>query len=119
IDIRPASRITVQNGVHFQTWEKIAEPKASQRELSQDGPGSIPNMIYSPLLISPHSPFSIQWIEMKVGSAGIAHCRTKIISSTFTHHPGRMKNPDSIRAKNSFTFTPKARKIRVLTTVFR
>src|SRR3984893_16151811 len=110
--------MTVQNGVHFQTCEKIAEPSASQRELSHDGP-STPNRIHSPLLTSPHSPFSIQWIEMKVGKAGIAQGSTKISSSVFVHQPGRMKNPDSMSARNSFTFTPNARKTAVLTTVFR
>src|SRR6266566_9463337 len=111
--------MTVQNGVHFQTWEKIAEPRASQRELSQDGPGSIPNMMYRALLIRPHSPFSIQWIEMKVGRAGIAQGNTKTSKSAFVHQPGRIKKPDSRSARNSFTFTPNARKISVLTTVFR
>ncbi len=67
----------------------------------------------------PHSPFSIQWIEMKVGNAGTAQGSTKIISNTFVHQPGRMKKPDSISARKSFTLTPKARKIMVLTTVFR
>src|SRR6202045_2446352 len=113
--MRPASRITVQNGVHFQTWEKIAEPRASQRELSQDGP-STPNKIYSALLTSPHSPFSIQWIEIKVGSAGTAQGSTKINSRAFVHQPGRIKKPDSISARKSFTFTPNAKKTMVLTT---
>src|SRR5205807_4566407 len=117
-DIRPASRITVQNGVHVQTCEKIAEPRASQRELSQDGPSS-PKTIYRKLLTSPHSPLSIQWIEMKVGSAGTAQGSTKISSSVFVHQPGRMKKPDNSNARNSFTLTPNARNIAVLTTVFR
>ena len=38
IAILPASRITVQNGVHFQIWDTITEPRAVQRSLSQDGP---------------------------------------------------------------------------------
>src|SRR5919201_6366777 len=92
-------------------------PSASQRELSQDGP-SAPKTIHKKLLTSPHSPFSIQWIEIKVGNAGTAQGRTKISSSTFVHQPGRMKKPDSSSAKNSFTFTPNARKTMVLTTVF-
>jgi len=70
-------------------------------------------------LTKPHSPFSIQWIEMNVGNAGTAQGRTKISKSAFVHQPGRIKKPDSISAKNSFTFTPNARKIIVLTTVFR
>src|ERR1700736_4900019 len=111
--ILPARRITVQNGVHFPTCEKIAEPSASQRELSQDGP-STPNRIKSALLTSPHSPFSIQWIGMNVGSAGTAQGRMKIIRRAFTHQPGRMKKPDIISARNSLMFTPKARKIMVL-----
>src|SRR5215470_350392 len=89
--MRPASRMTVQNGVHFQTWEKMAEPRASQRELSQDGP-STPNRIHSALLTNPHSPFSIQWMEMKVGNAGTAQGSTKIISNALFHQPGRQKN---------------------------
>src|SRR5215469_3041897 len=116
IDIRPASRITVQNGSHFQTWEQTAEPSARQRELSQDGP-SAPKTIHKKLLSRPHSPFSIQWIEIKLGNAGTAHGRTKIISSPLTHQPGRMKKPDSRSAKNSLRFTPKVTKIKVLITV--
>ena len=61
------------------------------------------------LLRKPHSPFSIQWIEMNVVICGTAQGRTKIISSTFIHQPGRMKKPDSSSARNSFTFTPSAR----------
>src|SRR5437764_7218061 len=118
MDIRPASRMTVQNGVHFQTCEKIAEPSANHRELSQDGP-STPNTIHRKLLTKPHSPFSIQWIEMKVGSAGTAQGSTNTSKSAFVHQPGRMKKPDSNSARNSFTFTPKTRKIIVFTTVFR
>ena len=94
----------------------MAEPKASHRELSQDGP-SAPKTIHKKLLISPHSPFSIQWIEMKLGSAGTAHGRTKSSSSPLTHQPGRMKKPDSKSAKNSLRFTPNARNSNVLTTV--
>src|SRR5258708_2675531 len=116
IDIRPASRITVQNGNHFQICEQMAVPSASQRSLSQDGP-STPNRLYSALLSRPHSPFSIQWIEMNVGSAGTAQGRTKISSSNFVHQPGYMKKPDSISAKNNLRFTPKARNSNVLTTV--
>ena len=56
---------------------------------------------------------------MKVGNAGIAQGSTKIISSALVHQPGRIKKPDSINARKSFTFTPNARKIIVLTTVFR
>src|SRR6516162_303238 len=108
--------MTVQNGSHFQTWEQIAEPKASQRELSQDGP-SIPKRIKSALFKRPHSPFSIQWIEMKLGNAGTAQGRTKIISSAFTHQPGRIKKPDNRSAKKSLRFTPKVTKIKVLITV--
>src|SRR5215472_5893280 len=116
IDIRPASKITVQNGSHFQTWEQIAEPKASQRELSQDGP-SMPKRMNSALFNRPHSPFNIQWIEMKLGNAGTAHGSTKIISSALTHQPGRMKKPDNNSAKNSLRFTPKATNSTVLTSV--
>src|SRR5207237_10603971 len=110
------SRITVQNGSHLQIWEQTAEPRASQRELSQDGP-SAPKTIHKKLLTRPHSPFSIQWIEMKLGSSGTAQGSTKIISSPLTHQPGRMKNPDNRSAKNSFRFTPKATKTMVLITV--
>src|SRR5437588_6300633 len=92
MDIRPASRMTVQNGVHFQTCENTAEPSANHRELSQDGP-STPNTIHRKLLIRPHSPFSIQWIEMKVGRAGIAQGNTKTSKSAFVHQPGRIKSP--------------------------
>src|SRR6516225_4575096 len=116
IDIRPASRMTVQNGSHFQTWEQIAEPKASQRELSQDGP-SIPKTIKSALFNRPHSPFSIQWIEIKLGNAGTAQGNTKIISSALTHQPGRIKNPDNKSAKNSLRLTPNATNSTVLTSV--
>src|SRR5438067_8669700 len=114
--MRPASRMTVQNGVHFQTCENTAEPSASQRELSQEGP-SMPKAIHRKLFTSPHSPFSIQWIEMKVGRAGTAHGSTKTSNSAFVHQPGRIKKPDSRSARNSFTFTPKAKKISVLITV--
>src|ERR1051326_1886047 len=110
--------MTVQNGVHFQTSSAPPEPSANHREFSQDGP-STPNTIHRKLLTRPHSPFSIQWIEIKVGSAGTAQGRTKTSKSAFVHQPGRMKKPDSRSARNSFTFTPKARKISVLTTVFR
>src|SRR5438067_5328369 len=116
MDILPASRITVQNGSHLQTWEHTAEPRASQRELSHDGP-STPNTIYKKLLSKPHSPFSIQWIEMKLGSSGTAQGSTKISSRPLTHQPGRMKKPDNRSARNSLRFTPKATKTKVLTTV--
>src|SRR5438093_4354258 len=116
IDILPASRITVQNGSHFQICEQTAEPSASQRSLSQDGPSML-NRMNSALLIRPHSPFSIQWIEMKPGSSGTAQGRTKIISRPLTHQPGRMKKPDNRSAKTSLRFTPKATKTKVLTTV--
>ena len=46
---------------------------------------------------------------MKVGIAGTAQGRMKISSSALIHHPGRMKKPDSSRARNIFTFTPTAR----------
>src|SRR4051794_23857579 len=107
--------MTVQKGFHFQRWEQIAEPSASQREFSQDGP-SMPNNIHSALFKRPHSPFSIQWIEMKAGNAGTAHGRTKTISRAFVHQPGRIKKPDSISAKNSLRLTPKTRNSRVLMT---
>src|SRR5947209_17851618 len=107
MDILPASRITVQNGSHLQTWEHTAEPRASQRELSQDGP-STPNTIYKKLFTKPHSPFNIQWIEIKLGNSGTAQGSTKIISRALTHHPGRIKNPDNKNATNSLRFTRKA-----------
>ena len=69
------------------------------------------------LLSRPHSPFSIQWIEMKVGNAGTAQGRTKTINSAFVHQPGRMKKPDSNSARNSLRFTPNARNSKVLTKV--
>src|SRR5712671_1007016 len=108
--------MTVQNGVHFQTCENTAEPSANHRELSQDGP-STPKTIHKKLLIRPHSPFSIQWIEMKLGNSGTAQGRTKIISRPLTHQPGRMKKPDNMSARNSLRFTPKATNTKVLTTV--
>src|SRR3979411_880114 len=110
--------MTVQKGVHFQTCENTAEPSANHRELSQDGP-STPNTIHRKLLIRHHSPFSIQWIEMKAGRAGTAQSNPKPSKRALAHPPGRIKKPDSRSARNSFTFTPKARKISVFTTGFR
>ena len=75
------------------------------------------NRSYSRLLSRPYSPFSIQWIEMKVGSAGTAHGSTKIISSALTHQPGRMKKPDSNSARNIFRLIATPRYSAVLTTV--
>ena len=61
------------------------------------------------MLRKPHSPFSIQWIEMNVEICGTAQGRMKISSSAFIHQPGRMKKPDRSKARNIFTFTPSAR----------
>ena len=91
----------------------MIEPKASQCKSSQNGP-SIPNTSHSRLLSNPHWPSSIQWIEMNPGNAGIAHGRTKTISSAFTHQPGRTKKPDSNKARNILTFTATAKYITVL-----
>jgi hypothetical protein len=55
-------------------WETMADPRASQRSLSQYAP-SIWKRVYSRLLRKPHSPFSIQWIEMKPDSDGTAQGR--------------------------------------------
>ena len=63
IAIRPASRMMVQNGSHFQTWVTITAPRAIQRSVSQSGPVT-PNRCQMMLFSIPHSPFSIQWIEM-------------------------------------------------------
>jgi hypothetical protein len=54
---------------------------------------------------------------MKLGNAGIAQGKTKIISSVLINQPGCMKKPDSNSAWNSLRFTPKARKSRVFTRV--
>ena len=77
----------------------------------------MPNRMYNVLLSRPHSPFSIQWMEMKVGNAGTAQGRTNTINSAFVHQPGRMKKPDIKSARNSLRFTPNARNSKVLTTV--
>ena len=114
--MRPASRITVQKGVHFHTCAAIAEPSAVQRSFNHDGP-SIPPRIQSALLSRPHSPFSIQWSEMKAGSCGTAQGSTNSISITLVNQPGRMKRPDSSSARNSLRLTPSTTKISVLTTV--
>src|SRR5437763_16715603 len=96
----------------------MAEPSASQRELSHEGP-SRPNTMYRKLLTRPHSPLSIQWIEMKVGNAGTAQGSTKISNSVFVHQPGRMKKTDRNSERNNLKFTTNARKISVLNTVLR
>ena len=74
--MRPASRMTVQNGIHFQICEAMTEPSASQREVSSQPGPSMWKRSHSVLLIKPHWPFSIQWIERKVGSAGTAQGST-------------------------------------------
>src|ERR1043166_8038766 len=107
--MRPASRITVQNGIHFQICDQITEPSASQREVSSQPGPSTPKKTHSMLLIRPHWPLSIQWIEMNEGSAGTAHGSTKISNSHFTHQARRMKKPDISSAPNIFRFTPRAR----------
>src|SRR5438445_7945340 len=98
--MRPASRMTVQNGIHFQMCEVMTAPSASHRELSSQPGPSMPKTLNRKLLIRPHSPLSIQWIEMNEGSAGIAHGSTKTSSRDLTHHPLRMKKPDSSSAPN-------------------
>ena len=87
----------------------MTEPRASQREVSSQPGPSTPKTFHRKLLNRPHWPFSIQWIEMKEGSAGIAQGSTKISSRPFTHQPRRMKKPDSSSAPNIFRFTPMAR----------
>ena len=46
---------------------------------------------------------------MNVEICGTAQGRTKISSSVFIHQPGRMKKPESSKARNIFTFTPSAK----------
>ena len=104
--MRPASRITVQNGIHFQMCDVMTAPSASQREVSSQPGPLMPKTFHRKLLSRPHSPFSIQWIEMNAGSAGSAHGSTKTSSSALTHQPRRMKKPDSSSATNIFRFTP-------------
>src|SRR5438874_11924658 len=101
--------MTVQNGVHFQTCENTAEPSANHRELSQDGP-STPNTIHRKLLIRPHSPFSIQWIEMKVGRAGIAQGNTKTGRTASATSPGAKKRPNAGRRGKGLRLTRNTRK---------
>ncbi len=83
----------------------MSEPSASQRWFSQDG-ALMPVRSQIRLLIRPQLPFSIQWIDRKVGSAGIAQGRMKTTSSALTHQRLRMKKPDSSSARNMLRFTP-------------
>ena len=69
--------------------------------------------------MNPHSPFSIQWIEMNVGIAGTAQGRMKTSSKALTHRLRWMKKPDSSRARNKCRFTPMTRNTTVLTSVLR
>jgi hypothetical protein len=57
-------------------FKAITDPSASHREVSSQPGPSMPKKAYSALLMRPHSPLSIQWIEMKAGSAGTAQGST-------------------------------------------
>src|SRR5215831_5187325 len=104
--MRPARRMTVQNGIHFQICEVITEPSASQRDVSSQPGPSTAKTLHRTLLRSPHCPLSIQWIDMNEGSAGTAQGSTKISNRPLTHQPRRMKKPDNSSAPNIFRFTP-------------
>src|SRR5579862_3770783 len=101
IAIRPARRMTVQNGKFFQICDRHADPNEVHREVSQSGAVTWKTSKIR-LLSRPYSPLSSQWIEMNAGNAGTAHGSTKIISRALFHQPRRMKKPDSSSARNSF-----------------
>src|SRR5215213_6178904 len=116
MDMRPASRIRVQNGRYFQIWTVITEPKASVGSTSHQGP-SIWNMSQRRPFTIPHSELSIQRNEKIVGIDGTAHGRMKITLSQRIHGRVVAKKPESSRARKSLRLMPMPRNTTVLKAV--
>src|SRR3954465_14608839 len=114
--IRPATRISVQNGSDFHTCITIENDSASAGSLSQLGP-SMPVKRKISELITPHSGLSMKRTERMVGIEGTAQGRMNSTESALIHQRVWMKKPESSSATIILMLIATTRKITVLTTV--
>src|SRR3954466_7902373 len=84
IDMRPATRISVQNGSDFQMCISIENDSASAGAFSQLGPSS-PVSRKIVLLMTPHSGLSMKRTERIVGIDGTAHGRMNSTDRPLIH----------------------------------
>src|ERR1700733_12149835 len=118
IAILAATKIRVQNGIHFQIYETMFAPLAIHSLTRNNGP-SCPVTARIRLSSKPHWVTNIKWIDVKTIIEGNAQGIRKIASSERTHQLRLMKKPDSRKARNIMTFTPMATSISVLIAVVR
>src|SRR4051812_41206581 len=94
IDIRPAIKMSVQNGSDFHTCITIENVSASAGSFSQLGPSWPVNLKIS-VFTTPHSGFSMNRTERMVGMDGTAHGMMNSTDSTLIHQRVWTKKPDS------------------------
>ena len=116
IDIRPATKIKVQNGKDFQMCISMEKDKANVGSFSQLGP-SAPDNRKIKELITPHSGLSMKRTDKMVGIEGTAQGKMKISEMILIHHRVCTKKPDKTIAKNILMLIPTTKKITVLTAV--
>src|SRR3954469_16137433 len=116
MDIRPATRISVQNGSDFHTCITMEKESASHGSLSQFGP-SRPVKRKIRELMTPHSGFSMKRTERIVGIEGTAHGRMNSTDSALIHQRLCTKKPDSTSATTILMLIATTRKISVLIAV--
>src|SRR5664279_6570035 len=114
IAIRPATRISVQNGSDFQMWTRMARPSAMVGLLSQVGP-SAPVRRKLVVLMTPHSGLSMKRNDRMVGIDGTAQGRMKSSESALIHGRVRTKKPERNSATPILRLMPTTRKTSVLT----
>src|SRR5687768_15284723 len=102
--MRPARRISVQNGNDFQICASMEKARASVGSLSQFGP-SMPVILKIRVLMTPHSGLSMKRIDKMVGMDGTAQGRMKMTDSALIHQRVFRKNPDRNSAIIILTFT--------------
>src|ERR1700733_612198 len=118
IAILAATKIRVQNGIHFQIYETIFAPLAIHSLTRNNGP-SCPVTARMRLSSKPHWVTSIRWIDVKTIIEGNAQGMRKMASSERTHQLRLTKKPDNRKARNIMMFTPIATSISVLIAVVR
>src|SRR6478735_6969549 len=114
--MRPATRISVQNGSDFHTCISMENASASVGSLSQLGP-SMPVKRKISELITPHSGLSMKRTERMVGIEGTAQGRMNSTESTLIHQRLCRKKPDSSSAIIILMLIATTRKTSVLIAV--
>ena len=116
IAMRPASRISVQNGNDFQMCIIIDSDRAIVGSLSQFGP-SLSVYLKISVLMTPHSELNMKRTDRMVGIDGTAQGRMNSIATILIHQRVFRKKPDKPSARIIFRFTETTTKMRVLIAV--